>query len=232
MNSAARRRYATNPPAARRRLLAALGAAPLAAMLAGCAGLRETRAHVYYELEDPGRAPAVAARASARDGRTLLVAGSAAGAFVDGTGLAYSRAPGARAYYQLASWSERPAERIARLLERRLAASGAFADVASAGAPLLPDWLLELQLEQFFHDDVSPPGDARIELAAELIDWRARRAIARHRFTQSEPLAAESAAQAVAAFNRALARLLDELQAWTIALAAASQRPGAAAVGS
>ncbi|MCL4184225.1 MAG: membrane integrity-associated transporter subunit PqiC [Burkholderiaceae bacterium] len=218
--------------AARRRLLGALGAGPLAATLTGCIGLPEVPAHVHYELEDAGRIAAAPARVPARDARTLRISGAAASAFLDGTGLAYSRAPGARAYYRLASWSERPAVRIARLLERRLASAGAFGDVASAGTPVRTDWLLELQLEQFFHDDVSPPGSARIELAAELIDWTARRVTGRRRFAHSEPLAGESAAQAVAAFNRALARLLDELQAWTIALAAASQQPGRAPAGS
>jgi ABC-type uncharacterized transport system auxiliary subunit len=82
------------------------------------------------------------------------------------------------------------------------------------------DWLLELQLEQMFHDDVSPPGVARIEVSAELLDWAGRRAIGRRRFVQQEPLAGESAVQAVAAFNRALARLLDEVQAWVLAQAA------------
>lgn len=217
--------------AARRRLLGALGAGPIAA-LAGCIGLPEAPAHVYYELEDAGPVPAAAPHMPVRGARTLRVSGAAASAFLDGTGLVYSRAPGARAYYQLASWSERPAVRIARLLERRLAATGAFGDVASAGAPVRAEWLLELQLEQFFHDDVAPPGAARIELAAELIDWSARRPIGRRRFTHGEPLAGESAAHAVAAFNRALARLLDELQAWTTALAAASQRPEGAPAGS
>lgn len=204
----------------RRRLIGALAAAPLASAIGGCAGLGEAPAHVYYELEDPDR-PAHAGGAAARgEGPTLLVAGVAASAFDDGTGLAYSRARGARSHYQFASWSERPAGRIARLLERRLAASGVFVDVASATSPVRGDWLLELQLEQLYHDDVAPPGVARIALTAELVDWAARRTLGRRRFAQDEPLAAESAAQAVAAFNRALSRLLDDAQAWVLAHAA------------
>ena len=123
------------------------------------------------------------------------------------------------AHYQFASWTERPAGRIARLLVRRLAARDAFADVALSTAPVRGDWLLELQLEQMFHDDVSPPGVARIELSADLVDWSARRAVDRRRFAQQEPLVGETSAQAVAAFNRALARLLDELEAWVLAQA-------------
>ena len=202
----------------RRRLIGALGATPVAAALPACIGLREAPAHIHYRLDD--HAVAQRAAGGTRNPRTLLVAGVAASAFDDGTGIAFSRAPGARAHYQFASWSERPAGRIARLLVNRLAASEAFGDVASATAAVRGDWLLELQLEQMFHDDVSPPGVARIEVSAELLDWAGRRAIGRRRFVQQEPLAGESAVQAVAAFNRALARLLDEVQAWVLAQAA------------
>jgi len=201
----------------RRRLLGALGILPVASALPGCVGLGDAPAHVHYRLEDRG--PTRQASGGARRARTLLVAGVAASAFEDGTGIAYSRSPGARAHYQFASWTERPAGRIARLLVRRLAAGDAFGDVAMSTAPVRGDWLLELQLEQMFHDDVSPPGVARIELSADLVDWAARRAIGRRRFAQQEPLAAESSAQAVAAFNRALARLLDELEAWVLSQA-------------
>ncbi len=210
----------------RRRIVLGAAAVPPAAILAGCAGLGPAPAHVHYELEDA--APAAAARAAPAPGaasaRTLLIAGVAGSAFYDGTGLAYSRAAGARAYYQFASWTERPSLRIARLLERRLAASGAFADVASATAPVRGDWLLELRLEQLYHDDAAPPGVARVEVVAELTDWAARRALGRRRFEQVEPLAAESAAQAVAACGRALSRLLDETQRWV--LAQAGRPPG------
>lgn len=214
----------------RRQLVVALGAAPLASVLPGCVGLGEAPAHVYYELDDvaaaarPPQAAGDRTGAGAARARTLLVAGNAASAFYDSTGLAYSRSAGARAHYQLASWTERPAGRIARLLERRLAASGAFADVASATAAVRGDWLLELQLEQLYHDDSTPPGVARIELTAELTDWVARRTIGRRRFAQAEPLASESAAQAVAAFERALGRLLDDAQRWVLAQA---DRPAA-----
>lgn len=225
--------------AVRRRLLGVLGAAPLATALSGCIGPGQAPAHLYYELDDPGAGvPRVdghgadaAASASART-RTLLIDGVAANAFLDSTAIAYSRAPGARASYQFASWTERPAARIARLLGRRLTASGAFADVAAATAPVRGDWLLELQLEQLYHDDQVPPGVARIELVAELTDRAALRTIARRRFAQVEPLASESAAQAVAAFGRAVGRLLDEVQDWVVAQArpaAAVSDPGAAA---
>lgn len=209
--------------ASRRRLLRAFGAAPLTVALSACIGPGQAPVHLRYELDDPApvvpRANAGAGAVAGEGARTLLVDGVAANAFLDGTAIAYSRASGARASYQFASWTERPAARIARLLARRLVASGAFADVASATAPVRGDWLLELQLEQLYHDDLAPPGVARIELVAELVDRAARRTIGRRQFGQVEPLASESASQAVAAFGRALGRLLDDVQDWVIAQA-------------
>lgn len=205
--------------AARRRLLGAFAAAPLAGALGGCLGLGEVPAHVYYELDDLGGTPPAA---GARVEHTLLVAGSAANGLLDSTALAFSRAAGARQQYQFASWSERPAQRIARLMARRLREAQVFRDVVAETAPVRGDWLLELQLEQLFHDDATPPGEARIEVAVDLVDRLARRSIARRRFAQHEPLTVESAAQAVAAFDRALTRLLDEASAWVLAQAARS----------
>lgn len=214
--------------ALRRRLLGMFAATPIASGLSGCIGPGQAPAHLRYELDDPApQAPPAgvegAHAAAAARAHTLLVEGIAANAFLDSTAIAYSRSPGARASYQFASWTERPAVRIARLLERRLAATDVFADVASATAPVRGDWLLELRLEQFYHDDQAPPGRVRIELVAGLVDRAARRTIARRRFAQGEPLADESAAQAVAAFGRALSRLLDEIQRWVLREA---DRPG------
>ncbi|OJX03305.1 MAG: hypothetical protein BGO72_00675 [Burkholderiales bacterium 70-64] len=199
-------------------MLGAFAAAPLAGALAGCVGLGEAPAHVYYELDDLGGGTPPAA--GARVEHTLLVAGSAVNGLLDSTALAFSRAAGARQQYQFASWSERPAQRIARLMARRLREAQVFRDVVAETAPVRGDWLLELQLEQLFHDDAAPPGEARIEVTADLVDRLARRSIARRRFVQREPLAGESAAQAVAAFDRALTRLLDEASAWVLAQAA------------
>lgn len=203
--------------ALRRRALASLALVPLSGALSGCLGLGAAPARIYYELDDLGHTPAAG---GAPIEHSLLVAGVAIGSLLDGTGLVFSRAAGAREYYQFASWAERPAARIARLLARRLRQARVFRDVAMETAPVRGDWLLEVQLEHLFHDDVSPPGEARIELALDLIDRASHRSLARQRFAQREPLAVESASQAVAAFDRALTRLLDDAANWVIARAA------------
>ncbi len=214
----------------RRRLLAA--ALPLlATAAAGCGSLSgslrgDAPAHVYYELDDLGSAPP--SSGGARLEQRLLVAGLSGSMLYDSVGMAYSRAPGARSYYQFASWSEQPAQRLTRLATRRLAAMQVFRDVAGVTGAVRADWLLELQLHQMYHDDLKPPGSAHIEVLAELIDWRERQVLSRRDFSVREPLEQENAAAAAAAFNRALTRLLDELGGWVVAQGSAAAQGGAA----
>lgn len=169
-------------------------------------------AEVHYVLRDLGGSQPGAAKPQ----RTMLIAWSSASAFYDSTGLAYSRDPGARAWYRFASWSERPAAQLARLLQHRLVQTQAFRDVASTTDSVQGEWLLELELEEMYHDDTTPPGVARISVLARLVDRGQRRTIARQRFDEEEPLQAESASQAVSAFDRATTRLLDALVQWVL----------------
>ncbi|MCO5100753.1 MAG: PqiC family protein [Burkholderiaceae bacterium] len=196
----------------RRRALLAVCLAPVAA--AGCVNIgKEAPVRLSYVLHDLGTARPVQ---GAPLDLVVLVAWSSASAFYDTTSIAYSRAPGALAYYQLSRWSERPAEQIGRLFARRLAGAGVFRDVATMSAAVRGDWLVELQLDEMLHDDATPPGVARVSVSARLVDRSRRRALDSRRFHEEEPLQAESAAAAVKAFDVALTRLLDASVGWLI----------------
>ena len=183
------------------------------AMLTGCVSTPDVPSRDYYVLEDLGQPGA--AKAGAGDARVLLVHPAAASPFYDTQSLAFSRAPGQRAYYQFAAWTERPARRVSELLTRRLEARGHFRSIASTTAGVKGDLVLNLRLEEFYHDTGAAPGSARVEVTAELIDATGRAILARRRFTQSAPAASENARAAVAAFNQATTALLEELAVWT-----------------
>ena len=227
--------------AARRSLLRALPAIPALA-LAGCFGGGRAP-HAWWELDDARAGQAGRAEPdAARQRMSLLIEGAAAGALYDGTALLYSRSAGMRAPYQYASWTERPAARLARLARRRLQARTGFRDVSLAEAGTAPDLLLTLTLESLHHelpagvareghegrgdhgDMASDAGMLRLAVAAQLIDWRARRALASQLFSVAEPVTRADAAGAVQAAGRAVADLLDALAPWTEA-SAASHRP-------
>lgn len=213
-----------NRPASSRRRRALLLAA-CAAPLAGCVSIgRDAPAHLSYELHDLGRAKPAS---SAPLDLVVLVGWSSENGFYDSTSIVYSRTPGALAYYQLASWSERPAEQLGRLFVRRLAGAGVFRDVATLSGAVRGDWLVELQLERMLHDDANPPGVARVSVFARIVDRAGHRTVDSRRFEEEEPLATESAAGAVKAFDAAVTRLLDASVSW-VAERATGALPAAA----
>ena len=64
--------------------------------------------------------PAPRARPAALKSRVLVVQATSVSAFYDSQRLVYSRAPGERAYYQFAAWTERPGRAFSKLLSERL----------------------------------------------------------------------------------------------------------------
>lgn len=211
-------------PSPRRRALLAACAGPLV-VVSGCVSIgSKSPVHLSYELRDLGE-PKPLQRAPLD--RVVLVSWSAASAFYDTAAIAYSRSPGALAQYQLASWSERPAEQVGRLFARRLAGSGAFRDVAALSGAVQGSWLVELQLDEMLHDDAVPPGVARIAVRMRIVDRPARRTIDTRIFREEEPLQMESAESAARAFEVAVTRLLDASVRWVVDEALDVQAPAA-----
>lgn len=208
--------------AARRGLLALLAAAATAP---GCVSLGgNAPAFAFYALEDLNEQAPRNPPQDPKIDRVLLVSGPPSSPFYDTTSLAYSRGEGARAYYQFSGWTERPARRIAQLAERRLATRGSFENVASATAAVRGDLLLNLNLEHLYHDAVDQL--ARVEIVAELVDWRTRALLARQRFAQAVPVPEPAAAAAVASISRATTELLDAIVPWVEQAARESLRNG------
>ena len=179
-------------------------AAVLALLIAGCVSTSNMPPLQYYVLADLGTA-SDAHRASER-GRALLVHPASVNAFYDTQRLVYSRADGQRAYYQFAAWTERPARAFSDLLSQRLGAALTTSGVRG-------DLILQTRLEELYHDARAKPGAVNITVSAELVDAAGRR-IGERRFSRSVPAAEENAAAAVAAANRAVTELLDDIAAW------------------
>lgn len=183
--------------------------------LSGCVNLglggdKDTPNIVYYVLEDAGRAPPAAASAPL----TLLVADTAAAAFYDTDGMAFSRQPGTRGYYQFARWSERSGKRFTDLMLARLERERIFSAVAQSASGVRGDWLLTAEILDFYHDAAQQPGAVKMEFRAEVVDLKTRTLLARKTFTQSVAVSSYDAAGAYKAFNEAATRTLDEMTGW------------------
>ena len=196
-----------------------------ATCLGGCLGGSSVPPRTYYVLQD--QAPASDAAATPSSRQSLVVAASAADVFYDAESLVFSRSPGQRAYYQFAAWTDRPARSVVQLAERRLQARGSFASVTSMSAGVRADLVLNIGIVQFYHDVAVNPAAVRVQLSAELIDWRTRSLLAQRTFTTTAPVATADAQAAAAAFNRAVTAALDALVPWVETQAAkAASEPG------
>lgn len=195
-------------------LLLAISVLPLG----GCnalGALSNPQAITWFALQTypalPGSGPA---KTPARLPLTLLVAQADSNPFYNSTQIAYSRSDIARAYYQFAAWTERPAKRVTTLASAKLRASGHFAQVASQTDGIIGDLELNLRLEELYHDATSTPQQGRISLTAVLIDLRNRQLIARKSFAAGAEVQVSDATNAVRAISRATDTALNELAGW------------------
>lgn len=185
-----------------------------AALLAGCVSVRlgaEGARHVSLVLADAR--PAMARRHTPAV-RALLIQAAPADPLANTRSIAYARSPGAREFYQLASWIEPPLAAITRLLQQRLETRGTARTVGLLGQPIAADWLLAIGVETVYHDVATEPGAARLVLRAELIDGRARTLAARRSFEAAVPVERADSAAAAAALGRAVADVFDALVPW------------------
>lgn len=188
----------------------------LAGLLAGCLSSGSQEFQRYYVLEDLDAQPASSKKTRAS---TLLVAPTTASGFYETQDIVFSRAQGARAYYQYHSWTERPARRISDLLAARLARSRSFETVAFAASGISGGLILNTHLIEIYHDAATMPGNARVALTAELTDPVQRRLVARRTFSQTTPAQTYDAPGAVRALNAAVTAMFDDVAAWVDAAA-------------
>jgi ABC-type uncharacterized transport system auxiliary subunit len=190
-----------------------------ALLLAGCisveVGSSDSNVRAQYRLADLAPPPGPAGKTVAR---SLVVVSMPSLGIGDTFSMAYSRAPKQRALYQNASWADRPSNRVAQLLVRRIDARGAFASVAELGSGVGGDLALNLTVDELVHDTAA--ASARLELTVELVDRTTRTLVARRRFAAAAPVAEENARGAVEALSQALTTVLDEVVPWLEASAA------------
>ena len=191
------------------------GAVAGALLLAACVSVDvggSAPASVQLGLRDASAGATVRRAAPLVD--ALLIQAQSADALADTLSVVYSRREGEYAFYQLASWTERPVRQLPRLLQRRLEARGTAGAVGLAGDPMRADWLLTLGVDTVVHDLRAAPGAARLGITAELFDRRTRTRVAMRRFEAVEPSARADSSAAAQAMAVAVGRAYDELVPW------------------
>jgi ABC-type uncharacterized transport system auxiliary subunit len=202
----------------RRRLLVGLGGAAPAVLLASC-GLGNAPRRDFHLLRDAD------SQASAPAGpgidKVLLVSAGAMPGLYDSDRMVFSADGRSRSYFQFGNWSERPAQSLLLLAETRLARSKRFREVASSTSGVRGDLLLSLRLDELYLDTSTDPGQVKLIVTAELVDWRSRQLLARRGFAQAAAVTNADASGLADAASQSVGVVLGELVAWAVASAIA-----------
>lgn len=183
-------------------------------LLAGCVSVGiggDAALQTYHVLYD---AAPVAARRAEPLVPALLIQALLGDGLTDTVSIAYSPRAHQFAFYQLASWAERPTRELPRLLQRRIEARGVAAAVGPFGGVLRADWLLTIRIDTLHHDVTALPGQARLGLTAELFERRSHASVARRQFEASAATATADSAAAAAALSRSVTQVFDTLLPW------------------
>lgn len=202
----------------RRRMLVGLAGAAPALLLAGC-GLGNAPRRDFHLLRDADSQ--AGAPAGPGIDKVLLVSAGAMPGLYDSDRMVFSADGRSRSYFQFGNWSERPAQSLLLLAEARLVRSKRFREVASSTSGVRGDLLLSLRLDELYLDASAEPGQVKLIVTAELVDWRSRQLLARRGFAQAAAVANADANGLAEAASQAVGVVLGELVAWAAASAAA-----------
>jgi ABC-type uncharacterized transport system auxiliary subunit len=195
----------------RRFLLLGATSAPL---LGACVNLgvgNEATPQRQFVLQDAGLA---AQARMVQQVPALLVQILPSSAAAETLSMAYAPRADELAFYQFATWADRPVRRIPQLLVQRLEVAGVAAAAGELGGPLTGDWLLTLRIDHLAHEMATPPGAGRVQVTAELYNRRQPGRVARQRLDASAPVASADSAAAATALSVALGRVFDALLTW------------------
>jgi ABC-type uncharacterized transport system auxiliary subunit len=124
--------------------------------------------------------------------------------------MVYQRQPHRLEPFAFARWAEPPAPMMQDAMVRALERSGLFSAVLAAPAAVPPDYSLESDALSVLQSFDGGTSQTVIELSIRLVDLRKSRLLAVQRLSASVPAEANPAG-GVAAANRALAQVLDQL---------------------
>lgn len=198
---------------------AAIAAIAVAACISVTGGRGEVTVHTY--LLDPGPAPEGNGNG---DGPVLLVSPIDAQVGLASRALAYTERPYELSHYAYNEWAESPPRMLEPLLVDTLDARHYFAAVVGISTGVLADLQLDTELIRLQHEFTTEPSQARVAMRAQLIHLRRRCIVAASRFEAVAPANADDPYGGVAAINRALREVLDDLADFAVEAASDGSR--------
>lgn len=146
--------------------------------------------------------------------KTLSVASSKPIGSLIGKNLVYLRKNGETGAYLYSRWSDTPAALIQRSLLASLNENGLFASISPTTSLAQADWVLESDLDAFYHRFYKETSEGYIDITYRLVDTRTKQMLASKRFTITSPAPSMDAYGGVEALKNATEELNRQSVRW------------------
>ncbi len=189
-----------------------------ALLLAGCTGLSapQVASENIYVLE----ALRATKPANARRNLVLAIGEPRTRPGFDTSRMVYVQQPHELNYFVTSRWADTPARMLEPLLVQAMEQTGGFRAVVQTSGAAHADIRLDTELIRLQHDFATRPSRVQLTLRAQLIDVRGQRVLAVKQFDESENADSDNPYGGVAAANRALQRILDQLADFSVSASA------------
>lgn len=164
-----------------------------------------------YTLLSP---PILVKQGTPKSSKSLSIASGKSIASLSTKNIIYLHENGETAPYLYSRWSDTPTVLIQRALLSSLYEENLFASLSPAISSAQADWMLESDLNAFYHRFSKNASDGYIDITYRLIDARTKRPIATKRFTISSPSSSMDARGGVEALKNSTLELNRQVILW------------------
>ncbi len=187
----------------------------LGATLGGCAlaNVASSPAPQLFTLQALLPAQIVAPSAASSVG--ILVDDFSASAALDSARIAFQPNPNELKFYAGARWVDLAPLMVRRLTIQSLENSHRFASVAPRGAEISGDYFLKGDIRQFAAEANGEQTNVRVDLFMRLVSRNDRSVLAAKDFSAVEPISGHGIGVVIAAYDKALSTVLNDITAWT-----------------
>lgn len=146
--------------------------------------------------------------------KSVLIKDVTASAFVNSHKIIFRDTQYSLGHYQYAAWVESPPKQLVNLLVKRIECEKLFENVASRTSYVTSDYILSIEVLDFYHDITQSPNMIKIEIRAELADRNQRKILSKRHFKREITVKTQNIDGALESFNSGLSEILDEIIMW------------------
>jgi ABC-type uncharacterized transport system auxiliary subunit len=180
-----------------------------------CAITRQPTAIQFFVL-DPTISLAHHPAGDARPVRRIAVAEVEASRLLRDTKIVFAKDSISRGWYQYAEWEEPVPQKLFRLIKKALEQTSQFAAVTDSPTLSSNAWSLKINLDEFYHDTKTQPGEVVVQLSASLTAPTSSSQLKTKIFKETRKAKTYDAHGAVLSMNEVVEEILQVLVEWII----------------